>query len=350
MNTTTTTPRTTLLNNCPVCKSSDTKHFFTTPDRLHGVPGEFSYHLCDSCQTVFQNPMVIQEDLHLCYPSEYAPYNYKNEIPDIDFGNLPNGNFRNSLRKVIVEEVKGKSSSGLIGNLGKILAKSAFFRERAYYGLVIDELLPKGTGEHFALDLGCGAGWLMEKLKKVGWQTEGLEWNEAAAQRARDATKCNVFAGDFRTVDIPKNKYDLIVLSHVFEHFNDPKTALIRLRELLAEGGKVVMFYPNHLSFSTDWFKADWYAWDAPRHLIFPSPKAVKMIAKEAKYSNATIFTRAYYSSFQWISSKAYKNNLHPDIDRPDLDLIEKIGLSTEHILTKIGFEKGWETVAILKK
>lgn len=320
------------------------------PDRLHGTPGEFSYHLCDSCQTVFQNPMVIQEDLHLCYPTEYAPYNSKKEIPDIDFDNLPNGNFRSDLRKAIVEEVKGKSSDGLTGSFGKILAKSAFFRERAFYGLVIDELLPKGAGEKFALDLGCGAGWLMEKLKKVGWQTEGLEWNETAAQRAREITKCKVFAGDFRTVDIPTNKYQLIVLNHVFEHFSDPKSALVRLRELLTEDGKLVMFYPNHLSVGTYWFKTDWYHWDPPRHLIFPSSKAVKMIAEEAKFSSTEIYTQAYYSTDQWICSKAYKNNLNPNNDRPDLNLFEKIGLSTEHVLTKIGFEKGWETVAVLKK
>lgn len=350
MNITATAPRTTPLDNCPVCQSSDTKLFFTSPDRLHGTPGEFSYHICESCQTVFQNPMVIQEDLHLCYPTEYAPYNHTNEIPNIDFDNLPGGNFRSDLRRAIVEEVKGKPSNGSIGKLGKILAKTAFFRERAFYGLVIDELLPKGAGDKFALDLGCGAGWIMEKLKKVGWQTEGLEWNETAAQRARDATNCNVFAGDFRTVDIPKNKYHLIVLNHVFEHFHDPKETLIRLKELLADGGKIVLFYPNAHAFGASWHNTDWFPWEVPRHLVFPSPKAVKQLAKNVGFSETKVFTRAFYSSVHWVSSKAYKINENPDLVRPDLDIVEKIGLSTEHILTKMGFEKGWEIVAVLKK
>jgi len=344
------TPRTELLKNCPICASQNTNYFFTSPDRLHGTPGEFSYHLCDSCQTVFQNPMVIQEDLHLCYPSEYSPYNLKREIPDIDFDHLPNGNFRNNLRKAIVEEVKGKKSEGITGTLGKILAKSAFFRERAFYGLVMDTLLPKGEGEHFALDLGCGAGWLMEKLKKVGWQTEGLEWNEAAAQTAREVTNCHVFAGDFREVDIPKEKYHLIVLNHVFEHFNDPKVALFRLRELLADGGKIVMFYPNPHSFGAEWHNTDWFPWEVPRHLVFPTPKAIKLLADETGFSDTEVFTRAFYSSVHWISSKAYKKSLNPEEERLNLDLTEKIGLFTEHFLTKLGFEKGWEIVSILKK
>jgi len=343
-------PRTEHLEKCPICESKNTKHFFTAPDRLHGVPGEFSYHLCDSCQTVFQNPMVVQDDLHLCYPSEYSPYNLKREIPDVDFDALPNGNFRNGLRKAIVEDVKGKTSPGLTGMLGKLLAKNAFFRERAFYGLVIDELLPKGEGEKFALDLGCGAGWLMEKLKKVGWQTEGLEWNEEAAKLAREVTNRNVFAGDFRKIDIPKGKYHLIVLNHVFEHINDPKGALIRVRELLADGGRAVLFYPNPHSFGAEWHNTEWFPWEVPRHLIFPTPKAVKMMARETGFSEVNVITRAFYSDEHWIRSKAYKNRLNPEETRLNLDLTEKIGLFTEQLLTKIGFEKGWEIVATLKK
>ncbi|HEY0462104.1 MAG TPA: class I SAM-dependent methyltransferase [Pyrinomonadaceae bacterium] len=344
-------PRTAMLESCPICVSKNTKHYFTSRDRLHGTPGEFEYHLCNSCGTVFQNPMVIQEDLHLCYPSEYTPYNYKNEIPDIDFDALPNGSFRNNLRKAVVNEVRGKAARrGAAGVLGKILAKSALFRERAFYGLVIDELLPKGQGAHFALDLGCGAGWLMEKLKKVGWAVEGLEWNEAAAETAREVTKCKVWTGDFREVDIPKGKYQVIVLNHVFEHFSDPKDALLRLRELLAENGKLVLFYPNPHAFGAGWHNADWFPWEVPRHLILPTPKAVRLIAREKGFTRINVFTRAFYASEQWIRSKAYKNGLNPERERPNLGLTEKLGLITEHFLTVLGFEKGCETVAVLKK
>jgi len=345
-------PRTSELDKCPVCESKNTKHFFTVPDRLHNTPGEFSYHLCNSCQTVFQNPMVIQEDLHLCYPLEYTPYVIKREIPDIDFDALPNNNFRNRLRKAIVEEVKGKSSEGGVGKIARILGKRAFFRERAFFGLVADELLPKGENERFALDLGCGTGWLMKNLKKVGWETEGSEWNETAAELARKVTNCNVWAGDFRKVDIPKGKYHLIVLNHVFEHINDPKDTLKRVYELLAKGGKAVLFYPNPHSFGAGWHKTNWYPWDAPRHLIFPTPKAVKLISKQIGFSEVKAVTKnSFWAEIeQWICSKAYKNRLNPEKERLKLGLTEKFGFFTERLLTGLGFEKGWEIVAVLRK
>jgi hypothetical protein len=62
------------------------------------------------------------------------------------------------------------------------------------------------------------------------------------------------------------------------------------------------------------------------------------------------VFTRSDYSDEHWIRSKAYKNQLNPEKDRLSLDVSEKIGLFTEHVLTRLGFEKGWEIVAVLSK
>lgn len=345
-------PRTAPLDGCPVCNSPDTKLMFSSHDRLHGVPGEYGYHVCKECGTIFQNPMVLQEDLHLCYPAVYAPYSLKREIPDVDFDSLPDGNFRSKLRKAIVETVKGKPTYGFEGSLGRLMAKSSFFRERAFYGLVIDELLPRGTGERFALDLGCGSGWLMQKLEKVGWQTEGLEWNENAAQIAREMTGCNVWAGDFRSVDLPKGKFDLIVLNHVIEHINEPKGVLLRVRELLADGGKAVLFYPNPHSSGSIHFKSNWFAWDPPRHLIFPSVEALGQFASKAGFSEAQIFTDSTFwgEQEQCIRSKAYKMGRHPETSRPFFNFSDRMRLVTTQILTSLGLHKGWEVVAVLKK
>ncbi|HVE57175.1 MAG TPA: class I SAM-dependent methyltransferase, partial [Pyrinomonadaceae bacterium] len=267
-------PRTEVLEKCPVCESKNTKLYFTSPDRLHGVAGEFGYHLCGKCKTVFQNPMVIQEDLHLCYPSEYTPYNYDPEMPEVSFEANGNHGFlvnsRNMLRQAIVKEVWHEPLPGVAGLAGKVLSKSRAARERAFYGIVLDECIPRERGKYFALDVGCGAGWMLKRLKQVGWQVEGIEWDKTAAEVAAERTGAKVWAGDFREIDLPENKYHLIFLSHVFEHFNDPLGALKRFYELLASQGKLVMIYPNPESLDSKWFDRDWFAWEVPRHLILP--------------------------------------------------------------------------------
>ncbi len=343
-------PRTETLDSCPVCASSNTKHFFSAPDRLHGVPGEFSYDRCDNCHTVFQNPMVVPEDLYLCYPSEYAPYNLKIDLPDVDFDSLSAGNFRGRVRKGIVDSVRGKPVVGVEGTAARLLSRIAFFRERAFYGLVIDEMLPKGPGDHFALDLGCGSGWLMQKMNKVGWQTDGVEWNEEAAALARESTGGKVWSGDFRNADIPKNKYELIVLNHVFEHINDPMDALRYVFDFLIPGGRAVLFYPNPGAFSAARFGSYWYAWDPPRHLIFPAAKALRHLALKVGFRQAEVKSRAFYPETQWLNSKSHVLGLKAETDVPKLTRLETVGILVEKLLSVFELGKGWETVGVLRK
>jgi SAM-dependent methyltransferase len=342
-------PRTEHLANCPVCESSDTKHFFTAPDRLHGVPGEFKYDLCNHCRSVFQNPMVIPEDLHLCYPTEYSPYNWELEVPPVDFDDLPHDNIKQKVRRGVVEAVKGRSGSDLEGRLGTFLSKSRSIRERAFFGLIMDECLPMGNGPHYALDLGCGSGWFMQRLQKVGWEVDGLEWNQEAAEKAQSITGCKVYAGDFRDIDLPKRKYDLIVLNHVIEHLTGPLTALQRLDDLLAEGGKIVLYYPNPHSFGSKYFRNFWYAWDPPRHLIFPSADGLRLLSHKAGFRNSEIKSRALHTQVQWELSKAYTAGFS-DNQTAKLGIFEMAGTYIEKILSAGGRTQGWEIVAALKK
>ncbi len=345
-------PRTELLEKCPVCESKNTKLYFTAPDRLHGVAGEFSYHLCGGCQTVFQNPMVIQEDLHLCYPSEYTPYNHDPEMPELSFKSNGNNGFlknsRNLIREAIVKEVWNEPMSGVAGLTGKVLSKSRVARERAFYGIVHDECIPHERGKYFALDVGCGAGWMLKRLKQVGWQVEGIEWDKKAAEVASERTGEKVWAGDFREIELPKEKYGLIHLSHVFEHFHDPLSLLKRFYELLSPKGKLVLIYPNPHSFDSEWYKDFWYAWDPPRHLVFPTPESFKDYAYQIGFKDFKV--NSIVAKHCWSNSKAYQMGLHPDKTQPELGFKENLGLWYQRLITKFGMNKGSEVIVVLEK
>ena len=42
-----------------------------------------------------------------------------------------------------------------------------------------------------------------------------------------------------------KNKYDIIILSHVIEHFREPKDILIKIKSMLKENGFIYIEVPN---------------------------------------------------------------------------------------------------------
>jgi SAM-dependent methyltransferase len=337
-------PRTAPLHECPLCGSSDHRKLFSSIDRLHGVPGTYSYDKCADCRSVFQNPMVIEEDLHLCYPKEYEPYDFDPEMPDVRFDEAGERSFRERLRRDIVHAVWNEPSS----TVGRVFSKSRWMRERAFYGMVPDECLPDERDKYYALDVGCGSGWMLKRLAKVGWKAEGIEWDESAAELARQRTGANVWTGDFRHIDLEKGNYSLIFLSHVFEHFRDPQGALERFFEVLDAKGKLVMVFPNPEAFDARWFKNKWFAWEVPRHLILPAQKILPKMAKNAGFSSCSVTSRT--ARHYWTKSLAYQVSRHPERDEPGLGLQQAAGFAFQRFGINLGMGFGSESIVVLKK
>jgi len=271
-------PRLATVGSCPICGMRDSDILFRSPDRLHGVAGEFTYRRCVSCRTVFQDPRVIAEDISLCYPDGY----YTHSTGDVAVGTRGEEQaserrlrwLRNWMRKVIVGALLQPRHVTWRGSLGTVLARTRGLRERAFFGL-LDELIPRQTGAVRALDVGCGAGHLMVALARAGWAVEGLDPDPMAAEVARRTTGCGVTVGNLLTADLPAAAFDLVVLSHVLEHLDDPHAALRRLADLLVPAGRTVLIYPNPVGLGARLFQRLWTEWDPPRHLVMPPLSAI---------------------------------------------------------------------------
>lgn len=262
-------PRTEPVGACPLCGSLGSRVAFSARDRLCGIPGEFNYRQCAECQTVFQDPKVIREDLAICYPESYYTHESEGYIAGTDSAASRLRSARDLLRTAIKDEVQGRPSSPLLVLLGKVVSLSSRLRSRAFNDLV-DELIPRWPFGLRALEIGCGAGQLMVKLQCAGWEVEGVEPDPLAADVARKRSGRPVWEGDFLQIELPTSQYHLIVLSHVFEHLEDPIQALVRIKDLLAPGGRAVLFYPNPQSAGARAFGDAWSHWDPPRHLVLP--------------------------------------------------------------------------------
>ena len=233
-------PRTRPVTECPLCGGVELSLFFRTTDRLHRTPGEFTYRRCDSCSTVFQDPRIINDDLHLIYPFDYMthkPADASPAVPTVVSRSL--SSVRDRLRRSVVEAVINGKRPGLLARIARLLAASPYVRERAFHNYVPDVLLPFKPGRLRALEIGCGSGKLLRCLSKVGWEVEGIEIDPIAAQLARLASGRPVWEGEFRNAPLRARSYDLIVLNHVFEHLDDPISVLQRARPR-GTGGSVL--------------------------------------------------------------------------------------------------------------
>ncbi len=112
------------------------------------------------------------------------------------------------------------------------------------------------------LDLGCGTGWLTERLAQFGSAT-GIDLAEhvisAAQSRAPDIT---FIAGDLFGMPLPSTYYNVVVSQEVIAHIGDQAAYLDRAADLLESGGHLILTTPN--KFIMD--RGDWSP-QPPEHI-----------------------------------------------------------------------------------
>lgn len=96
------------------------------------------------------------------------------------------------------------------------------------------------------LDVGAGAGTIADALKKEGIECYYNAVEPDNTQRNNLAKKHNFFCGYREIGEIPnKNKFDLIILSHVLEHVIDPHNFIEELISFLSPNGSLFIEVPN---------------------------------------------------------------------------------------------------------
>lgn len=95
------------------------------------------------------------------------------------------------------------------------------------------------------LDVGAGSGEYVFAANYLDKKAAGLEPNIRYAHYCRDELQLDVTTGFVERSRYPSGMFDLIILSHVLEHLNDPVGCLSILRDWLAPGGVVFVAVPN---------------------------------------------------------------------------------------------------------
>jgi len=111
---------------------------------------------------------------------------------------------------------------------------------------LLAELLPESRRRF--LDVGAGAGWLVEYAGQNGWQAVGLEPSAAAVRYCRDRglEMIEGFCEPEALADQPP--FDVVHLNNVLEHVPDPGALLDTAHGALLDDGLVAVTVPNDFS------------------------------------------------------------------------------------------------------
>lgn len=343
--------RTEQVKACPVCGASSSQRKFTLTDGFHGVPGSYDYVTCDGCGSVHQNPMIIVDDLPLCYPTVYYTH-FAN--PDAPTSTLPEpGSLRDVIRRSVLHAADGASGAGLslaMKCVGRVLAMIPAVRTRARFGLLDDAMAKRGTDTR-CLEVGPGRGLDLLRLKWLGWTPVGLDFDPVAADNAQTTSECEVRVGSLIDTDFENSSFDLIYMSHVIEHLPDVVGALRRCLELLKPGGRLVLVYPNHQSLGSRTDREVCPVWDTPRHLVLPTSTAIVDLLRRVGFHSARASTNARCALYNHLMARQIRcGRGEQGVAGEPVTLRNRLFAFTESLLVALGLPVGEEIIAVAYK
>lgn len=281
------------IKRCLLCGRSRFKFLYLSKDRMFNIPGQFSVKKCSSCSLVFLDPQPDSKSLKKYYPSEkYYSYGKNNSK-----------GFFETLREYLIAHYYSPNIISLF--------ISTFIQN-------VPAMPSLKSGR--VLDLGCGSGDTLLLLKKIGWETYGIDIDKIAIQNAKKRGLNNVLLGTYKDISkYPDNFFDAIRLYHVIEHIDNPSLCLELIRKKLNVNGELIIGTPSIESLVSKLFRSCWYNLDSPRHLFIFSPATLKKLVEKKGLSVKKV---EFGSAGGIVGSMQYCLD---DIFNKKIDLIHKL-------------------------
>lgn len=237
------------LYNCKVCGAPEFKVIISNiKDWEYGFEGSYEYRKCLKCNSIQIHPFPSIYDLVESYKVDYHGF-----APPTEKG---------ALYSFFFKIIEWKTS-----------------RE-------IKSFIHPGSN---VLDVGCGIGLFLKKLKIMGfYNLEGIDFSEKAVKIVNeDGIMCHL--GTF--VDFVKEdrSYDLIVMNNYLEHTINPLRELKKARALLKDKGVLFGEIPNFDSLDRIIFGRFWGGNHVPRHTFQFNARNLKETLKQAGFKKIKI-------------------------------------------------------------
>ena len=174
------------------------------------------------------------------------------------------------------------------------------------------------TGKTF-LDIGCGSGKFVKFLQSKGFDAYGIEPSHALFESFLQQDP-SFFKGDVLDFSLsnPGRKFDVIIVSDVLEHVEDPARFFEKINQLLSPGGLLFISTPDTNSFLAKAFGKRWHYYNK-YHLSIFSRSNIFQLAKRSKLSVISSGTVTRYHSLYYITRYALNFILHRDMKVPNI-------------------------------
>ena len=175
---------------CIACGRSGVQLYDGLTDYLAGTPGTWRMVRCADaeCGMLWLDPMPVEVDLLKAYATYHTHSRPARGAAALGLSAL------NSACKL---------TSRLL-ELGNELGRQRRRLRTMFLGTAVPGRL---------LDVGCGSGRFLNRMRRAGWQVQGTDFDPAVAQRVRDKYGLQIDVGDLAALRYPEGIYDAVTMS-----------------------------------------------------------------------------------------------------------------------------------------
>ncbi len=184
---------------CAVCGGQELA-LLAAKDR-YGLP--LSTQICRTCGLIQTNPRMDQAAYHEFYNQEYRP--------------LYEGTLQPTPRALEIQHARGRAL-------------------RDY----VRRFLIRPPEQTRVLEVGCGAGGVIQAFREVGFQVQGIDLGAEYVEYGRAHWGLDLRVATVHDVE-PDPRPHIVLYSHVIEHLLDIRAEFRRVRRLLPPDGLLVV-------------------------------------------------------------------------------------------------------------
>jgi 2-polyprenyl-3-methyl-5-hydroxy-6-metoxy-1,4-benzoquinol methylase len=258
---------------CYLCGAEGSILYGRLRDGLFGAPGEWDLKKCSNseCGLVWLDPLPTETDLHKIYATYYTHQATTGQFAHAGTSSLLSRKVRLALLLVY----------------RRLLCLMGL--DRARFNVATMYLADEKPGK--LLEVGCGSGAFLNRMRSRGWYVQGVEVDAKAATVAEETFGVPVCVGSLEKASYPGASFDVVAMNHVIEHVHDPITLLKECYRILRPGGRLVVVTPNVRSLGHTRYGRDWRGLEPPRHFHLFAASTLETVARRALFRQVETWT-----------------------------------------------------------
>jgi 2-polyprenyl-3-methyl-5-hydroxy-6-metoxy-1,4-benzoquinol methylase len=272
---------------CKLCGNTTNNTPYPVKEMSTGTREIFDYFQCDLCQCL--QIAKIPNDIRGYYENNYYSFTQlESDLP------------RNPLKKirdqlVRLRDIYAITNKGIVGRIFYALRPSTELRALALYKV------NKNTS---ILDVGCGSGHYLYKLKSCGFKNL-LGVDPYLEKTITYKNGLTIEKGELTTI---QGSWDVIMLHHSLEHMKNQVEVLTHVSSLLKKDGICLIRIPTVSSIPWEEYREDWVCIEAPKHFFLHSHKSLTKVANDAGLQVISITSDS--NPYSFYGSEYYRRDI----------------------------------------